>query len=526
MMRKVVAIITGLSLMVSLAGCAGGSKSTGNSEAAGGNNSGSAAAQQEQGTASVKDTLNIGIDSDAGTLAPVHNSKLPGLVLYETLYLFNNETQDYEMIMAESVEFTDSQHMTLKLHDGITDSAGNPFQASDVLYCMKNALNDTVTAMYVPYIDFEASHVIDDLTVEIVLTETNVMQWILLTELRMYCQKAMEDSPDGMINNPVGTGPYTLAEYINGSSIKMNRREDYWGETPSIEHLNWLVIPESSQRAIALESGEIDLCMSTSASEFQRFQGNEKYGTCVRNTYKNAILEFNCSEYSIFHDARLRQATAYAVDAAAIVQNVYNGLSSVSNGPTANGLVGSDPGWNEDYYGYNLEKAKELMAEAGLAEGTKITIGNNGSTETATISEIVQSFLNSAGFDAQIVNYDTATWMSVRTDANCGIDISVHYYSSPDGYYAGQIWSGVYTAGTNHYENEELYDLVMESMATVDSSRQLELNRKINDIMVEEVPGYGLAAKVSLYAWNADLAGVDEMIAKRERVIPGMLHFN
>lgn len=523
MKKRMLALLLAAGMAVCLTGCEKGSGSeTGGAPAS----EAPAAETQTKGEEkSSKDTLNVGIDSDSGTLAPVHNSKLPGWVIYETLYLFNNKTQDYEMMMAESIDFTDSQHMTLKLHDGITDSAGNHFTSSDVLFCMKNALNDTVTSMYVPYIDFEASHVIDDLTLEIVLTETNVMQWILLSELRMYCQKAMEDSPDGMINNPVGTGPYVLTEYINGSSIKMERREDYWGEQPSIKYLNWLVIPESSQRAIALESGEIDLCMSTSAADFQRFKEDSAYGTYIRNTYKNAILEFNCSEDSVFHDAKARQAAAYAVDANAIVQNVYNGLSNVSNGATANGLVGSDPEWNADYYGYNVDKAKELMAEAGIAEGTKIVIGNNGSTETATIAEIVQSFLNSAGFDAQIVNYDSATWLSVRTDSNCGIDISVHYYSSPDGYYAGQIWSGVFTAGTNHYENDELYDLVMESMATVDSQKQLEINKKINDIMVSEVPGYGLAAKVSLYAWNSELKGVEEMIAKRERLIPGMLSF-
>ncbi len=516
--NKILAGMLALVMAVSLTACGGGGGET--------NATGSAGESDEASSGgSTKDTLNIGINSDSSTLAPVYNSKNPGYAVYETLYYVDARTGDYVMQMAESVEITDDTHMTVKLKEGITDSAGQPFTADDVLTSIAYANTDTISAMYVPYIDLEASHVVDDLTVEIVLTETNVIQWIQLGDVRVFCQESMDASEDGMINNPVGTGPYVVTEYIPGSSIRMEARDDYWGEAPAIRYVNWIVISENAQRAIALESGEIDLCLDTAASDFLRFEGNESFATYQRAQVKDSILEFNCSENSICSDVRVRQAIAYAVDANAILNNVYSGLGEVTNGATSNTCIGFDPSWNEDYYSYNVDRAKELLAEAGIAEGTHLVLGNNGTSENSMIAEIVQSFMMSAGLDVEIVTYDNATWTSVRQDADSGIDVAVQVYSSPDGYYPGQIWSGVFTSGTNHYENQQLYDLVMEAMGTTDAAKQEELNRQINDIMVSELPGYGLVSMSSLYVWNASLQGVEEMAAANSRIIPSQLSF-
>lgn len=529
-MKKALAALLAAALTLSLTACGSGSDATtaapagaGVASSASGDTSGGT--KGEGAAVSAKDTLNIGINKDNGTLAPVYNSQNPGYAIYETLYMVDYNTEEYQMMLAESAETTDSTHMTVKLKDGITDSAGNPLKASDVVYSLQYATTDTISAMYVAYIDMEATHAVDDLTVEIVLKETNVQQWYQLGDVRIFTQAAMEASSDGMVNTPVGTGPYKVTEYISGSSIKMEARDDYWGEAPAIKYVNWIVISENSQRAIALESGEIDLCLDTAASDYMRFEGQEGYGTYVRHLFRNAILEFNCSEYSIMKDVKVRQAVAYAVDSNAVLSTVFNGLGEVSNGATSNACAAFDPTWNNEYYPYNVEKAKALLTEAGIAEGTHVTIGNNGTTVNSMIAEVVQSFLLAVGLDAEIMTYDNATWSSVRQDANCGLDICVQVYSSPDGYYAGEIWSGVFSSGTNHYENEELYHLISEAMATVDTKKQLELNKQINHIMVSEVPGYGLVDMSNLYVWNASLAGVEEMALANTRVIPNVLYF-
>lgn len=473
-----------------------------------------------------KDTLNIGIAEDKSTLAPVHNSREPGYQIYETLYIVDYVNDEFETILAETLDITDETHMTVTLHEGITDSAGNAFTAKDVLFSLKNASTDTISSMYIPYIDLEQTKVIDDRTIEIALTSSNITQWYLLADVRMVTQAAMEASPDGMITTPVGTGPYVLKEYIIGSSIALTARDDYWGNAPSIKNVNFLVIPETAQRAIALESGSIDYCVDTSAVDFKRFQEMGGYGTYARTQLKNKIVEFNCSQDSICQDVRVRQAIAYGIDASAVNENAFGGLGSVSTGSVSSVCSGYDSSWNPDYYSYDIEKAKALLKEAGVADGTHIVIGSKSSQPDATVAEIVQTFIMDLGFDAEIRSYDTATWTSVRQDSNCGLDLCIQDYSSPEGYFANELWSGIFAVGTNHYENEELYGLLQESITERDEDKRLKMNQKINEIVTEELPGYGMVDLVSLYAWNQSLKGAENIIPKTTHIRASKMSFD
>jgi len=370
-----------------------------------------------------------------------------------------------------------------------------------------------------------ASKAVDDYTVEIVLTEPNVSQWYQLADVRMFCKASMDASPDGMKNTPVGTGPYKVTKYISGSSISMEARDDYWGEKPAIKYVNWMFIAESSQRALALESGNIDLIRQTATNDFLRFQKDSKYGTFVRNTFKTDAVYFNCSENSICKDARVRKAIAYAIDANAINKVVYSGLLSTCVFTASSSCSGADVNWNSDYFGYNLDKAKQLIQEAGIPQGTEIKLGfNTGLAGHSNICEIIQSQLAEIGLKVTIVSYDAATWDSVRTDPTI-FDMHINYTSSPEGYYGNSLASAIVLSNSVFYKNEKFDELLKISLGTTDPEKQLSTNKALNDIMMEDCPVYALINTAWLYSYTSSLKGVEAMGAKWQRISPAMLSF-
>ena len=370
-------------------------------------------------------------------------------------------------------------------------------------------------------IDFEKTRAIDEYTVEIVLKAPNVSQWYLLEQQRLFTKAAMDASENGMKSDPVGTGQYVLTEYIQGSRISFTRNENYWGTPAPIKNVNWLVIPEPSQRMMTLESGEVDLAEDVDGIDFRRIQNNDKFNTDIVSTFASNCIYFNCSEYSICNDPVVRQAVAYAVSKDAINKVVYNDLFSPSVIPGSRALMGADLNWNakDGYYDHDPEKAKSLLKKAGISEGAEIVIGIPGEKAMIATAEVIQGALLGLGLDAKIQAYEPAVWNEVQIDPKSGIDLAIHTPGCPDGYFGNKLRANFVMAQTIFYDNDQLLKMIEESLMTMDKDAQLVINKKMNDIIVKDVPILSLVDTGILYAWDLDVKGVKKMHAERGRVL-------
>lgn len=464
-------------------------------------------------TSSSKDTINVQISSDPGSLNPINSG---GANSAEMVYkqvceplLDYGYYQEIVPVLAESWEQTDHTHYVFKLKEGVKFSDGSDFTADDVLFSMKLYHEDPAKQQYVKTVDFDKTRVIDDYTIEIALIKPDAyfvsgFKGVLIVDSDNYDEAAFGEKP-------IGTGPYMVENYIGGNSVTLKANENYWGGSPAIKTANYKVINDESQRCIELETGGVDIVIELGQNDYGRIEGDDRFYAIIKPGYKSNSFYFNCSENSIFKDLKARQAVAYAIDNAAIFAAVYqNKFGSVSTAFPSSGMIDYDPAWEEGgYYSADLEKAKSLLAEAGVAEGTKVNIITNEDKTLLSNCEIVQAMLSQLGLQAEITSYEKAVYNSVIDDEASGWDMATNAFTAPSGYTADMAYAYFSQEGINRscYKNDELETLVNESTMITDDKERKEMTDRIVQILQEDVPAYAYTRQAVNWAWVKELKG-------------------
>ncbi|WP_215697878.1 ABC transporter substrate-binding protein [Clostridium sp. MCC353] len=537
-LKKVMALTMAVVMGVSMAGCGGSGKG---SQPAAGSEAKTAESSQTETTSapatidaksaagdedalaqemvmpasSTRDTVNIQVSSDPGSLCPFNTGGGQSAnIIYKQIceplfdYGFNYEVVP---ILAESWEQTDDTHYTFHLREGVKYTDGNDFTAKDVIFSIKMYAADPAKKQYVKTIDIENTKIIDDHTIEIALTKPDAYFMSCFKSCVIMNEDSYNNSPDKFAEKPIGTGPYKLESYIGGNSAKLVANEDYWEGTPAIKNVNIKVINDVSQRCIELETGGVDLVVELGQTDYGRIESDDRFNAIIKPGYKSNSFYFNCSEHSIFNDVRVRQAVAYAIDNAAIFAAIYqNKFGSVSTAFPSNGMIDYDTKWEEGgYYSLDVEKAKSLLQEAGIAEGTKITIITNEDKTLLSNCEIVQAMLSQIGLTAEISSYEKAVYNSAIDDEAGGWDMATNAFTAPSGYVADMGYAYFAKDGINRscYFNQELEDAVVASTQITDDAKRKELTDKIVQILQDEVPAYAYTRLAVNWAWVKELKG-------------------
>lgn len=538
-LKKLVALVLSTTIMMSLvSGCggkAGTTQTTGNqttgaqtetkatetndsltSDAKSAVGSADALAQEMvMPTATTKDSISIQLSSDPGSLSPFSTGGGQSAnIIYKQIceplidYGFN-----YELVpvLAESWEKTDETHYTFKLKKDIKYTDGNDFTTKDVMFSIGMYMADPAKKQYVKTIDIENCKIIDDHTIEIALIEPDAYFLSCFKSCVMMNEDSYNNSPDKFSEKPIGTGPYVLESYIGGNSAKLVANDSYWGGVPMIKTVNLKVINDVSQRCIELETGGVDLVVELGETDYGRIEADGRFNTIIKPGYKSNAFYFNCSTNSIFNDVKVRQAVAYAIDNAAIFAAVYqNKFGSVAAAFPSNGMIDYDTKWEEGgYYSPDIEKAKALLAEAGIAEGTKVTIISNEDKTLLSNCEIVQAMLSQIGLVAEISSYEKAVYNAAIDDEAGGWDLATCTFTAPSGYVADMGFAYFAQTGINrtNYKNDELDELVKEGTHVSDEARRKEITDGIVEILQADVPAYAYTRLAVNWAWVKELKG-------------------
>ncbi len=323
-----------------------------------------------------------------------------------------------------------------------------------------------------------------------------------------------------MASEPIGSGPYVLTEYVSGSYAKFEARDDYWGGAPAIKNLQIMFISEASQRTTALQTGEVDCAYDVLTSDYDSlladgFQGMEIYSDQSFN------LMFNCTENSICADPRVRQAIAYATDNEGILAAAFGGFGEVCETCSSNGMVNlSDMYHPDDYYNYNLDTAKQLLQEAGVAEGTTVTIMvRSGDAASTTSAEILQQSLQSIGLNAEIMQVESAVFDDTQKDHTSGYDVSFNSMSTAGSNSSLDLINlYCYTISNLGYTNEEDAALSAQAVSSTDEQFISDATYQLTQTVCEDVPYYSIVTNATLVVYNADL---NEVIPSRRTTIRG-----
>lgn len=459
LMKRVMAIALSGAVIASMTACgsgSGGSSSTDSTAAA----SGAPAAPQQPGTqtgtsapaAPGEKVVRIAATSDPGSLGTFDEGSSSGRwnvlsYTYETLLSLEADGS-YGYMLAKSYkklpEKSTPTHVVyeIELYDYIKDSQGNPITADDVVFsyeeCLNNGSGNQHTALTGNMDSIEKT---GDYTVELACNkEAAGAVERMMSRVHVVSKKAYEASGDCMRTQPVGTGAYVVDNWVTGSSLSLVKNENYWQkeelrgdfQRQNTDRIEYYFVTESAQMAIGLETGTYDVVTTLNYTNASRFMegGASAEGFDVTRLRDSIIQQMwvNRSEDSPLHDVRIAQAVLYAIDVDALIQVVLEGHGEPEYCYGSDISIGYQDKWaTEDYYGYDPEKARALLAEAGFQPGDfTLTILCDTDEIRSKTAQTIQLLLADVGIQAEVTSFEQALWNTYQTDTQ-KFDLNISY---------------------------------------------------------------------------------------------------
>ena len=297
---------------------------------------------------------------------------------------------------------------------------GEPFTAEDVIFTIKRGLSNSISASTFKFFDIENSKIIDPYTVELKLHSPYAAIFNTLAGGRgsIVCKKAVEEMGDNKFaRNPVGSGPYKLAEWISGTEIRLERNEDYWGEKAITKNVVFKIIPEASNRVIELETGGVDVIYEVAGTDVKRVDEIEGAHILMGDSNRYMLLTFSMKDKTLANKD-LRYALSYALDKDAIVKACYAGAANTATGfYPSNVFAFKEMG----VLPYDLDKAKELMKKAGYENGLELKFLVEPREMDMRIAEAIQNMWNKIGMKVQIFQMTGSNYTSQGNEFQIGL---------------------------------------------------------------------------------------------------------
>ncbi|MEI3173591.1 MAG: ABC transporter substrate-binding protein [Lachnospiraceae bacterium] len=452
-----------------------------------------------------KSDIVVAVDADVDTLHPTDFSTTVELgvlnQIYDTLLYYSPDgTKDPEPRIAESYEISDDGlDYTFHLRDDVTFHDGTPVTADDVVFSIELYKASEYQGSQISMLSsVEAT---DEHTVVCHLDApySPFLQGICSP---MIASKAYyESSEDDFVNNPIGTGPYKFVSRAKGSNIKLEANEDYYRGAPEIKEVTFEVIPDSSTKAIALQTGEVNFAEIDSATKPQ-LEANPAITIAEVPTSAFSYIAMN-TEKEPFNDVKVRQAINYAIDRDNLVAVCYDGEAEVNSNICAKERFGYSD--DQFQYTYDPEKAKELLAEAGIE--TPYDLGEILVAEKySNLATVIQNDLKAVGLDVTISVKEFNSYISDLQNGSYGIT-ALNMTLEGDTQTLEMAFTSDYIGIANNarYSDEEMDKLFEQARTETDNDKRAEIFNEIFTKAQDEAIYAVMCNPMTLYAYNSDL---------------------
>jgi len=326
---------------------------------------------------------------DQNYLAPV----------YERL-IHQTPNAEPEPGLATEWEFVDDLTFEMTLREGVTFSDGTPFNAEVVKANFERATTVEGSGVHAYLASVDSVEVIDEYHVRFHLNRPDAtLPNQLATRPGMQVSPAAFDNPN-LDYEPVGTGPYVLREYRDGEVAIYDRNPDYWDEEwTGPAHLEIWYFPDAQTRLNALQSGQIDAA-PLDVTQIDQVQREGRFNVDVYQTIETYHFQPDRTK-SEFGNPLVRHAISHAIDREAIVEGLMLGYATAAT----QWVAPDTPYYVEDLGDsttYDLERARELMAEAGLEDGFSFTAGSSVQPVFQRLAEILQAQLAEINIEMKV----------------------------------------------------------------------------------------------------------------------------
>ncbi|MGD9535679.1 MAG: ABC transporter substrate-binding protein [Alphaproteobacteria bacterium] len=425
--------------------------------------------------------------------------KLPGYA-YPIGYT-NQHTVGGIMESCETAE--DGKTVTMHIRPGVMSAYGNEFTADDVIWRIERERKNPVIYFLINRLlnlheaDWKK---IDKYTVQ--LTNATPMP-LGCPGLTNYYQswhdsKAVEahktaDDPNAdnwIATHGGGFGAYQVTEWTPGKRVVMEANENFWRGPPKIKKIIYLVVPESAGRLALLQKGRVDMAEDLSPDEVMALEGSDvAEGVAVRGN-RQMWLTLN-NEMKPFDDVRVRQAINYSIPREQIVDNVYRGMAVPWNGVISSVTPGYE---NLKPYGFDLDKAKALLAEAGYENGFTADLAfSAGVPEMENLALILQSTLSKLGINLNLKKLPVAAHSDLVQTRKAQMALWIDSPIQPDVNYVVNL---VYTSGPlslvnySNFNDPEVDRIIETGAGILDPQERLEHHKGVQQ-RIQEKAAFG-----------------------------------
>lgn len=470
-------------LALLLAACAAPAP-TGNADSADSNAAGISAEPQSGGS------LTVALNGEIDTIDPHLSVTIVGFQVYpmifEGLVKLNAAMDDVEPLLAESWEQPDDMTYIFKLREGVTFHDGSDLTAEDVVFTYERVMDEDLGSSRRPdFLPVESVEAIDDYTVQFTMSAPFAPFLTKLENLRI----VPSDSDTDHALNPVGTGPFTFVEWISGQSITLAKNANYWQDgLPYLDELVYRPIPEPSTRVVELQTGNVDLLNEVPQKDVSSLEDNSMVQVFRVMGVVRDHVGFNM-ESDIFKDnPNLRKAIGWAIDRQTIADAIMFGLAVPSQVAIPTTHWGFNPSV-EGSFGYDIEKAQELLAQADPVPETISVKVSPTYPNQIKMAELMQQDLAKLDIDLEIIQLEWSNWIQeVVTDGNFDMEIVlISGGSDPDDFFyqwhhTGEVFN------IWRYSDPEMDDLLESGRSTTDQTVRQETYHAIQAKLIEDAP--------------------------------------
>lgn len=398
---------------------------------------------------------------------------------------------DHEMNLipglAESWEVENDTTTIFHLRKGVKFHNGEEMTSEDVKYSLERCI--AASGVNYNYLIIDEIQIIDDYTIKIITKEPfNALLYRLTLDAASIISKKADTSPEEFNKHPIGAGPFKFVSWEMGGDVVLEANQDYYKGAPKIEKLIFRQIPEALNRSIGLETGEIDLAYDLAITDLEMLKNNEDI--TVKNVPSTTVwyLGFNVQKEPL-DNTLVRQAVAYGLNTQDVIDIVYNGVAS----PTHNtmltpGLFGYEP--DTIQYDYNVDKAKEILAEAGYPNGFSTTLWCSDSQVMRDIAVVVQEQLRMIGITAEIKTVEAGNYYAATGAGEQDMFILSKTSIDPDSMLRAMYHTDAFGLSGNRsfWAAAEVDEKLNQASVTTDQEEAKKLYKEVQTIVAEQLP--------------------------------------
>ena len=462
-------------------------------------------------------TLHLSISANPSRLNPILATDAASSSVAQ--WMFNSlikYDKDANIIpeLAQSYTFVDDTTLRFTLRKDVLWSDGVGFSAKDVVFTYKTITSPKIFTPYASgFMHIESVKMLDDYSVE-VKYKYPYFKALDIWMMDILPEHLLKDEVDLMTSKfnqaPIGTGPYTLKQFVLSKDIVLEANPRYFIHTPNISQMMFHYLPDPSSEFLMLKSHQLDIGDITPLQLERQIDESFKsfYAIYEDISHSFSYVGFNLTSEK-FKDPRIREALSLAIDRQELVDILYFGHAKVCTGPFLPGTGAFNPDIKAPQH--DIEKAKALLKEAGYDEAHPFEFELTTSANRTTAAQVIQYQLQKAGV---VMKLRTIEWQAFLNTVILprkfeAVLLAWNLAIKPDAY---SIWHSESRkkGGFNFigYENPDVDKLIKEAEKTVDQEKFDAMYREIFAKVVADNPYLFLVIPNSITAVNKNITPV------------------